>query len=326
MRPIRCIAKSAILASAIFALPAPSVQALTIVTTFVPEGDDFQFTVSNSSQSATASGQPGSARGGGNIQSVFNAAARYWERIFPGSGDTLEVDFGFSNEASLGSATQFATRTFSEVQGETRQGTIRFDATGPLWFLDATPLESSEFPTDRTINADLGGGEINTGREFGAASGSDAAGAFDLFSVALHEIGHLLGLANLENTDPFPGTLTIGSDIDTPFAVDGSIISLTEEGGGHIDQGATNIPETPANDAVVFDNALLITTIAAGERRLASDADILTIAQLSGFDTAALDQAGFISTIPLPGPATLLISALAGLGLNAARRRGKVSA
>jgi hypothetical protein len=57
------------------------------------------------------------------------------------------------------------------------------DAAGYGWFADPTPLEDSEFA--------------------GCLCGSPARGRVDLWTVVLHELGHLTGLPDLEsNLDP----------------------------------------------------------------------------------------------------------------------------
>ena len=309
MRPIHRFVVPFVIGTALVIAPPPPAQALTIVTEFVGAGGTFNLTAAGSP--ATAIGEPANSTGGGNLQTVFNAAARYWEGLFPGTGDTLEVDFGFADLSggTLGSATQFTTRNFSDPNvAEQSVGTIRFDASNRTWFIDSTPEDTSEFGAQITTTADLGGGEITTGRAF-QANTADSIGEFDLLTVAIHEIGHLLGLANLEDSDPFPGSIIIDDTITTPFAVAGTEIPLTAVGGGHI-----------SSSDPIFSDAVLIPTINAGERRLASDAGILATAQISGFGVAALDQAGTITLIPLPTPFLLFASALVGLGFSVRRR------
>jgi hypothetical protein len=58
------------------------------------------------------------------------------------------------------------------------------DAAGHGWFIDVSPMQSSEFSVrlDRNV--------------FGAARSSEAFGRMDLLTVLLHEIGHVLGFGH----------------------------------------------------------------------------------------------------------------------------------
>jgi hypothetical protein len=56
------------------------------------------------------------------------------------------------------------------------------------WFLDPTPASASEYTTLTNYTADLGGGTMNIGREYTGGTGNGAA--HDLFTTAVHEIGH----------------------------------------------------------------------------------------------------------------------------------------
>ena len=70
-------------------------------------------------------------------------------------------------------------------------------AAGFGWFVDPTPADNSEFPL-----------ETNAGLQ--ADSASPAAGKMDLFTVLMHEMGHTLGLGDL-NPSLFPHDLMNGS-------------------------------------------------------------------------------------------------------------------
>jgi hypothetical protein len=61
------------------------------------------------------------------------------------------------------------------------------DAAGYGWFLDGTPEDDAEF----TIALREG--------ERRAENGSSAAGRMDLLTVVMHELGHVLGLADLRS-------------------------------------------------------------------------------------------------------------------------------
>ena len=75
-----------------------------------------------------------------------------------------------------------------DLLGTAGQGVITLDvnAGGVRWFVDPTPLDNSEFPIAAGPNSFL------------ATSGSPAVERFDLLTVVLHELGHLIGQDHFE--------------------------------------------------------------------------------------------------------------------------------
>src|SRR5262249_49475897 len=72
------------------------------------------------------------------------------------------------------------------------------DAAGTGWFIDATPWEASEFQ----------GGFAD--HELRAAPGSPAFGKMDLLTVLEHELGHVLGLDDGDESEEVMGAFLGG--------------------------------------------------------------------------------------------------------------------
>lgn len=206
------------------------------------------------------------AVGGGNIVDIFNAAADYWEAAIQ-DDYTLTLNYAWEALSDRSLATYSTQRRNVSAPFRNVEGLIRFDNDASYdWFVDPTPRDSSEYLDFSTATRDLGNGDMNVERRWISPSG-DAVGRFDLFNIALHEIGH--GLNILSSNRNFGKETAFDSDIDLtgtlPFS--GSTIPTTPVGGGHID-----LPETS-----------LSPFISRGQRKMLTEADILASAQVSGF-------------------------------------------
>jgi hypothetical protein len=136
---------------------------------------------------------------------------------------------------------------------------------GVGWFIDATPLDNTEFAVSSNPHA------------FRALPGSPAASKYDLLTVMLHEIGHLLGFqASNLGFLAHPGTLTGSTIVMGPDAS-----SLLDADGEHL-------------NSTLFPDDLMTATLAPGVRRLPSPIDIQILKAI---------RASLASAQPLDTPA-----------------------
>ncbi len=236
---------------------------------------------------STASEPTASLTGGGSLDSIVGTAADYWEAAFAGSSTSLsmEIVYGWYIGAPLTTAGVLAV---SEYEGlGTKKTYIYFDADGSsLFYMDPTPTTNTEWSTFTASSADLGGGTVNTGRVYTGAS-SAPAGKADMLSVAMHEMGHALGIStgfSVYASEDSDGDI----DIDSPRPLPGTAIGVS---GSHLSTSTANMSAS----------------IVLGERKMLTGIDILALAEVQGFDAVTLDPA------VVPEPGSLVLTALAGL-------------
>jgi len=122
------------------------------------------------------------------------------------------------------------------------------DAAGVGWFIDPTPFDNSAFGTQ--IGPDA----------YEATGDSPAVSRYDLYTVLLHEIGHLLGI------DPqIPGFVAhVGMLPGSAVFADGGV-------------SATFVSQADDLDPNLYPNDLMSLDLAPGERRLPSALDVQII-------------------------------------------------
>jgi hypothetical protein len=216
---------------------------------------------------------PANAVGKGNLHDIVYAAARIWAAAYSDSM-TLTLHYGW---AATGDAATHTLIAQSVHPPREISGLILFNNSGSAsFYLDPTPNHSEEYRRFTQESQNLGGGYINVARVFSDPMG-EAVGHIDLLSIALHEIGHALGMsvANISFMEQSAtGFLTISNDL--PFK--GTRIPLAYNNSGivaHFD----------ASESVY---GSVMAGINGDERRMPSELDILANAQISSFEILSL--------------------------------------
>ena len=275
---------------------------LALLLALAPKTLALNIHVELSSTSQAVGFDPGAVQ----LGQIMQAAADYWETIIHDSG-TVTVYYGYGTIGGAGVGQACYEDLASPVSPDCLDGAddiveilpvsafIEFDSTLPdgvtprPWFFDPTPLDHSEFDMQQTLTRDLNAGSqtgIYNGTVqpllevsyFGLArddAPADAKNGHDAFSVALHELGHVLGMMN---------ELAIPSLDDGQYDFDMSLV-----------HGASlaTYTSTISTDHLRPGNALMNDTIAPGSRALPSATDVFAISAAPGWTHIHLPRREF---------------------------------
>jgi len=231
---------------------------------------------------------------GAGLQVIVGQAAAMWESIIQDEG-TLNIDF-YWNDLDDNSGTLALENTLGTSKGKPTEARIQFDSqsngSDRRWYVDPSPEDSSEFNLQQVLVQDLSSSQVDawyTGSppatleksyagSAKSSSGSAVKNNYDLYSIALHEIGHAVGLSPvvspleplLDNDYDVPDDLVAQVGGTDPFAID--VFS------------PSNLAHLAAKKSLMFPSFI------RGERRLPSETDVLAIAAAAKWSQIAFQS------------------------------------
>lgn len=248
------------------------------------------------------------------VRRNVDQAVAFWRMVLPTNVYTTTIDIRLAN---LGGDNQAGLTTYltKDVNGRVSSSRIDFNSNTQKWYFDATPADASEYELAETrLNRNNATADTALFGCQGPARQPALADKWDFLSVAIHEIGHALGIG-FNGTDP--ANYTRYADAIT--AAGGGKFNIPAAYGGLYPNGTLPFLDVPIigshYDGTVRGGDYNLTTMAdpgwgRGTRAFMTDPDILGIGAVAGLARADL------ALVHIPAP-----SALFALGVLALGRR-----
>jgi hypothetical protein len=281
---------------------APRALFFVVSMAVIPQTANAFLTI-NLNYTGSAASEPSYDPGGTNLMAMMNAAAEQWGRATGTIQDNhvINIDISWADLSDASGTLGLHTNldggpvpkpTTAQIQMDTQ-----FNGVDRLWFFDPTPTDNSEFNVAQSLYGNLSlanqnawyngsppavleegfAGLATTTAPLAAQNGSD------MLSVALHEMGHALGM-----TTNVAAPQTADGDFDVnPGFVGGFTMGITDDGTFHLPHA----------------NTLMGPGIGAGSRTLISATDAFSVASSSNWIDLLLARRDYIGGVIFSDPA-----------------------